>query len=160
MEALSRLGVPLAQGFLLGRPAPPWSSVDPAVAARLREVHARGQLRENVVSIVEHVPLVAAGATAPAARVAVRVDDHGHPVALLLPLRRDHDPRGHRTSPVSLRVPASTGIAELARRVSTRPDDTRLDPVVCVDDVGAVIGIVRVEHLLTRLAEQHDAQHP
>jgi len=159
MEAFSRLGVPLAQGFLLGRPAPPWSPLAPEVAARLREVHARGQLRENIVSIVERVPLLPPGAAPITAGITVRIDGHGHPTGLLLPLRRSEDDQGHRVAPVSLRVPASTGIAELARRVATRPEDTRFDPVVCVDDIGAVIGIIRVEHLLARLAEQHEA-HP
>lgn len=156
MEAFSRLGVPLAQGYLLGRPAPPWSSLDPAVAARLREVHVRGRLRENVVSLVEPVELVPVEGAPTGRGAAVRVDAHGHPVALLLPWRRDQDPGGHRSAPVSLRVPASTGTAELARRVATRPEETRFDPVVCVDDVGAVVGLVRVEHLLARLADQHD----
>jgi EAL domain-containing protein (putative c-di-GMP-specific phosphodiesterase class I)/antitoxin (DNA-binding transcriptional repressor) of toxin-antitoxin stability system len=156
MEAFSRLGVPLAQGYLLGRPAPPWSTLDPAVAARLREVHARGQLRENVVSLVERVELVPADGAPTTTGTAVQVDAHGHPVALLLPLRRDRDPAGHRVAPVSLRVSASAGTAEVARRVATRPEETRFDPVVCVDDVGAVVGVVRVDHLLARLAEQHE----
>jgi hypothetical protein len=86
----------------------------------------------------------------------VRVDGLGRPVAVLLPLRRGADRPGHRAAPVSLRAAASTGVAELARRVVTRPEDTRFDPVVCVDDVGAVLGVVLVEHLLTRLAEQDD----
>ena len=156
MEAFSRLGVPLAQGFLLGRPAPPWSSLDPVVAARLRAVHVRGQLRENVISLVERVELVTAGGSPVGSGTAVRVDDHGRPTALLLPLRRDQDPGGHRAAPVSLRAAASTGVTDLALRIVTRPEDTRFDPVVCVDDVGAVVGVVHVEHLLTRLAEQHD----
>lgn len=158
MEAFSRLGVPLAQGFLLGRPAPPWAPLDPAVAERLRRVHARGQLREHVASLVERAELVPADASPQGAGPVVRVDAHGHPVALLLPLRRDGDGPGHRTAPVSLRVPASTGVAELAQRVATRPAETRFDPVVCVDDVGAVVGLVHVEHLLTRLAEEHDSR--
>ncbi len=65
MEAFSRLGVPLAQGFLLGRPAPPWSSLDPAVADRLRRSHAQGLLRENIASLVERVELVAGDAEPP-----------------------------------------------------------------------------------------------
>ena len=156
MDAFSRLGVPLAQGFLLGRPAPPWSSLDPAVADRLRRSHAQGLLRENIASLVERVELVAGDAEPSGPGPAVRVDGLGRPVAVLLPLRRGNDRPGHRAAPVSLRAAASTGVAELARRVVTRPEDTRFDPVVCVDDVGAVLGVVHVEHLLTRLAEQDD----
>jgi EAL domain-containing protein (putative c-di-GMP-specific phosphodiesterase class I) len=157
MEAFSRLGVPLAQGFLLGRPARPWAVLDADVASRLREVHLRGQLRENVAGLLERVQLVSDSTPPIGGDVAVRVDAHGHPVHLLIPLRRMQDSAGYREAPVSLRVPLSTGASELACRVATRAEDTRFDPVVCVDDIGAVIGIVRVEHLLTHLAAQHDS---
>jgi Mg/Co/Ni transporter MgtE len=55
---------------------------------------------------------------------------------------------------VSLRVPASATVAEVAQRVVTRPEACRFDPVVVVDDVGAVTGLVRVELLLARLADE------
>ncbi len=152
MDAFLRLGVPLGQGYLLGRPAPPWSQLDPAVAERLRLRSSRARLVENVVSLLEEVAVEGEGPL-PEDRVAVRVDRHRHPVALLLPVRRADDQPGHRVAPVSLRVPASAGVAEVARRVVARPESCRFDPVVCVDDVGAVAGIVRVERILSRLAE-------
>lgn len=59
---------------------------------------------------------------------------------------------GHRSAPVSLRLPASATVAEVAQRVVTRPEACRFDPIVVVDDLGAATGVVRVESLLTRLA--------
>lgn len=79
----------------------------------------------------------------------------GHPRWLLVPHRRDDDPPGHRRAPVSLRVPASAGLSEVAQRVAARPEATRFDPVVCVDAYGAALGIVRVERLLVQLAAAH-----
>jgi hypothetical protein len=152
MDAFLRLGVPLGQGYLLGRPAPPWSQLDPAVAERLRLRSSKARLVENVVSLLEEVAVEGEGPL-PEDRIAVRVDRHRHPVALLLPVRRADDQPGHRVAPISLRVPASAGVAEVARRVVARPESCRFDPGVCVDDVGAVAGIVRVERILSRLAE-------
>jgi hypothetical protein len=53
---------------------------------------------------------------------------------------------------VTLRVPALAGVREVARRAAARPEHCRFDPVVCVDDVGVAVGVVRVERLLIRLA--------
>lgn len=151
--AFLRLRIPLGQGYLLGRPAPPWSELDPSVVARLRSGVARAALVEHVASLVDVVsidgrtPMVAG-------RIGLRLDAYDHPVALLLPLHRADDvPGGHRVAPVSLRVPASAGVAEVARRVVARPEHCRLDPVVCVDEVGRAVGVVRIERLLLRLAE-------
>ena len=53
---------------------------------------------------------------------------------------------------MSLRVPALAGVREVARRAAARPEHSRFDPIVCVDDVGVAIGVVRMERLLLRLA--------
>lgn len=156
LEAFLRLGVPLGQGYLLGRPGPPWAELDPQVRDRLRASAAHAKLVDQVASLVERVPLMAAGTQGPppAGSVALRLDDLRHPVALLLPSRRELDDPGlHRPVAVSLRVASSTGVVELARRVAARPAHSRFDPVVVVDDLGQAVGVVRVEHLLLRLID-------
>lgn len=153
LDAFQRLHVPLGQGYLLGRPAPPWSQLDEQTATRLRVGAARARLVAHVASLVETVPL-ADPAPLPSGRVGLRVDQNGHPVALLLPLDRHTDNDGtHRVTRVSLRVAASTSVVELARRIAARPERCRFDPIVCVDDLGRAAGIVRVESVLLRLAE-------
>lgn len=153
LEAFLRLRVPLGQGYLLGRPAPPWSRLDPQVLARLRAGAARASLVEHVASLVEDVPVEGRRAVAPG-EVGLRLDAGSRPVALLLPLQRAQDePAQHRVAPVSLRVPAATGVVEVARRVVARAEHCRFDPVVCVDGLGRAVGVVRVERLLLRLAE-------
>jgi EAL domain-containing protein (putative c-di-GMP-specific phosphodiesterase class I) len=152
MDAFVRLGVPLAQGYLLGRPSPPWATLDRETSARLRQSVNAAQLVENVASLVEPAELVSDGQQATGRGTAVRVDSFGHPIGLLIALRRDGDPAGHRAAPVSLRVPASATVAEVAQRVVTRPEVCRFDPIVVVDDIGAATGVIRVESLLTRLA--------
>jgi hypothetical protein len=55
---------------------------------------------------------------------------------------------------VSLRVPASADVVEVARRVVGRPEHCRFDPVVCIDERGRAVGVMRLERILLRLAEQ------
>jgi EAL domain-containing protein (putative c-di-GMP-specific phosphodiesterase class I) len=159
LEAFQRLRVPLGQGYLLGRPGPPWAGLDPQVARRLRAGAARARLVEHVASLVEAVPVQRAfpgppHRPLPEDQVALQVDATGRPVGLLLPVHRAGDPHGaHRTADVTLRVAASTEVVELARRIAARPPASRFDPVVCVDDLGRATGVVRVERVLLRLAE-------
>ena len=154
LQAFLRLQVPLGQGWLLGRPGPPWVQLDPAVRDRLRRQAAQALLTEHVAGLAEPVVVVEDG-VAPDGVMGVEVDEFGHPRWLLVPHRRDDDPPGHRRAPVSLRVPASAGLSEVAQRVAARPEATRFDPVVCVDAYGAALGIVRVERLLVQLAATH-----
>jgi EAL domain-containing protein (putative c-di-GMP-specific phosphodiesterase class I) len=154
VEALLRLGVPLGQGWLFGHPGPAWPRLDPGIAAPLRFRSAKARLVEHVASLVEEVPTEGgpAGGVVPGDQLGLRVDPAGRPVALLLPRRRGADRPGHRIAPVSLRVPALAGVREVARRAAARPEHSRFDPIVCVDDVGVAVGVVRVERLLLRLA--------
>ncbi|WNV75130.1 EAL domain-containing protein [Geodermatophilus sp. DSM 44513] len=149
--AFQRLQVPLGQGWLLGRPGPPWAGLDPAVAERLRRQAAQARLVEYVAALVEPIVVLQDG-RAPDGAIGVEVDGYGHPVSLLIPYRRGADPPGHRRAPVSLRVHSSTGLREIARRVAARPEETRFDPVVCVDARGNALGVVRIERLLLQLA--------
>lgn len=154
LQAFLRLRVPLGQGWLLGRPGPPWVQLAPEVRDRLRRQAAQAMLTEHLAGLAEPVLVVEDGEP-PAGSIGLEVDEYGHPRWLLIPLRRDGDPAGHRRAPVSLRVPASAGLSEVAERVAARAEENRFDPVVCVDANGAALGIVRVERLLLRLAAAH-----
>ena len=152
LEALLRLGVPLGQGYLLGRPAPPWSELDPGTAQLLRSRAATSRLVENVASLVEQVP----ADTAPRHdQIGLTTDVYGRPQALLLP--RHGDGPGHRRVAVTLKVAPSAGVIEVARRLVARAESHRFDPVVCVDGTGRAVGVIRVERLLLRLAGLKDA---
>lgn len=153
LEAFQRLRVPLGQGFLLGRPAPPWSTLNEQTAARLRRGAARATLVEHVASLVHTVPREDDGPP-PAGQVALRLNPQGRPLALLLPTHPHDDATGgHRIAPISLRVTGSTSVIELAQRIAARPEACRFDPVVCVDELGRATGIVPVVRVLLRLAE-------
>jgi EAL domain-containing protein (putative c-di-GMP-specific phosphodiesterase class I) len=153
LEAFLRLGVPLAQGYLLGRPGPPWATMHPQTVTRLRSSLRRIQFTDHVASLVEEVP-VEGLATLAATEVALRLDDLGRPIALLLPFRREHDDLSeHRVAPITLRVPLSAGIIDVARRLVARPEHCRFDPIVCVDERGRALGVVRTERVMLYLAQ-------
>jgi EAL domain-containing protein (putative c-di-GMP-specific phosphodiesterase class I) len=152
LAAFARIGVPLAQGWLFGRPAAGFEPLTEDVTAMIRRESARAKLAESIISLVTPAP------TAP---VGTEADDTEEPPALIL---LDHegfprelslaDPRTgeRRVVPVTLRVLPSTPTAEAARRAMTRPAAYRFDPLLCTDPGGTVVGLVAVDDLVHHLA--------
>jgi len=143
LAAFARLGVPLAQGWLLGRPTPDFAPLAPDVVRLVRAQVARAQLTDTVASLLRPVRQCALGEEA-GVPPAVLVGPQGEPAALLLA-----DPRTAEvyTAPVSLRVHPTTDIGEALQRALTRPPAQRFDPVVCTDPGGNVLGLLRIEDL-------------
>ncbi len=142
-EALVRLGVPLAQGFLLGRPARRMLAGPLAWPRPRRPPHARALTRLAVPA-----PAVRAREAAralaeldPGAHVAV-VDARGRPVGLLAP---GDDPALPRPA---LRAQGQEDAAAVARRAMARAPAARFDPVICCDERGRYVGLVPVDALV------------
>jgi EAL domain-containing protein (putative c-di-GMP-specific phosphodiesterase class I) len=143
LAAFARLGVPLAQGWLLGRPAPDFAALAPEVAPVVRSQVARARLTESVASLIRPLRQVAADEE-PGIPPAVVVGPLGEPQSLLLADARTGE---IYTSPVSLRVHPSADITETLQRALTRAPAQRFEPVVCTDPTGTVVGLVRIEDL-------------
>lgn len=156
LDALARLGVPLGQGYALGRPAPAMAEIDRDLVRRLRQRALVGVRGTGVEGLVERLPAVAADPTAvrvvldaqPHLEHVVTVDAAGRPLGVLdrAAFERGEAPR----EPLCLRAQATPG--DLARRAMTRPLAQRWDPVVCVDDAGAYVGVVPLERVVGVLA--------
>jgi EAL domain-containing protein (putative c-di-GMP-specific phosphodiesterase class I) len=144
LAALARLGVPLAQGWLLGRPTPDPAPLAPEVAALVRTHAARAQVGTGVAALVRPVRQSDIGEPPPAVPPAVLVAEQGEPVALWLACPRTGEAH---TAPVSLRAQSSDDAAGTLQRAMARPPALRFDPVVCTDAAGAVVGLLRVEDL-------------
>ena len=86
----------------------------------------------------------ALGEEQPGVPPAVLVGPQGEPTALLLA-----DPRTGEvyTAPVSLRVHPTTDVREVLQRALTRAPAQRFDPVLCTDQSGHVLGLLRLEDL-------------
>jgi EAL domain-containing protein (putative c-di-GMP-specific phosphodiesterase class I) len=144
LAAFLRLGVPLGQGWVLGRPAPHFAPLAPDVVRMLTAQSARARLTESVASLLRPVRQVSLGEPALGVPPAVLVGPLGEPVGLLL---ADARTGAAVPAPVSLRVHPSADVTETLQRALTRPPATRFDPVVCTDPTGTVLGLLRVEDL-------------
>jgi EAL domain-containing protein (putative c-di-GMP-specific phosphodiesterase class I) len=149
LAVFARLGVPLAQGWLLGRPAPHFAPLSPEVAQLVRKQVARAQLAESVASLLRPIRQREAfdGDDGPAPYVVL--DRTGVPTELVL---ADQRTGGSYRAPVSLRVHPSAGVTETLQRALTRRPVHRFDPVLCTDRNGAVLGVLRVEDLASAAA--------
>ncbi|CAB4945508.1 unannotated protein [freshwater metagenome] len=162
LRSLLGLGVPLGQGYLLGRPAPTMATLPADIAGVLRDGRpGRGGARV-VSSLVEDAvvrtrrsvpgdPLVGTPhprGVAPVAAEApvVLVDEHGVPVGLEI----DGAPVATRARPMC--VMPGEEVAAVALRATGRPAAERLLPVVCCDELGRPIGVIAVDRLLESLA--------
>jgi EAL domain-containing protein (putative c-di-GMP-specific phosphodiesterase class I) len=149
LAVFARLGVPLAQGWLLGRPTPHFAPLTPEVVQLVRAQVARAQLAESVASLLRPVRQHEPGDDTVSPPPYVLMDDAGVPVELVLADPRTNTPY---RAPVSLRVPPSASVAETLQRALTRPPVTRFDPVLCTDRAGVVVGLLRVEDLAAAAA--------
>jgi EAL domain-containing protein (putative c-di-GMP-specific phosphodiesterase class I) len=158
LETLIRIGVPLGQGYLLGRPAPDRRDLHPDVGGRIRELAGTWNEGDAVAPLVEAVVAVGAGATGEALarfeadrglEVVPVLDRWERPVALH---RRADALAGSDPVPEVLRVQEVEAVAAVARRAMGRPRPSRFDPVLCIDGMGRYRGVVRVERLLESLA--------
>ena len=149
LAVFARLGVPLAQGWLLGRPAPDFAPLTPEVTDLVRKQVARAQLSESVASLLRPIRQreAFAGDDGPAPYVVL--DRTEVPTELVLADPRTGAP--YRT-PVTLRVHPSAGVSETLQRALTRPPVHRFDPVLCTDRQGNVLGILRIEDLASAAA--------
>lgn len=179
LGAFIRLGVPLAQGWLFGRGTTGWTELPDDLGEHVRLLGAQARLVEAIGSLVETAATVGPGeegvarallSADPGLELVVVVDGHRRPVELV---RRGHrageQPGATTVTPVGLRVGVSDNLVDVATRAMTRQRNSRFDPVVCVDDVGRLVGVVAVERITLRLAagarcgpsaDVHDPAHP
>jgi EAL domain-containing protein (putative c-di-GMP-specific phosphodiesterase class I) len=144
LAAFARLGVPLGQGWLLGRPSPVFAPLSAEATDLLRAQAARARLTDSVAGLVRPVRQCTVGEETPGVPPVALVGPHGEPTALLL-----SDPRTAEvyTAPVSLRVHPTTDVTEALQRALTRAPAVRFDPVLCTDRTGSVLGLLRIEDL-------------
>ncbi len=144
LAAAHRLGTRLAQGWLLGRPAPGPRPLAPETERLLRAHAARARRSQTVAGLVRPVRQVAVGTAVPGIPPVVLVGDDEQPLGLRLADRRMG---AVRTAPASLRVTPDADVRQTLRRALIRPPAQRYDPVVCTDATGAVVGLLRLDDL-------------
>jgi len=151
LHAVAALDLPLAQGFLLGRPAPEMAPVEAGLQQRILRQASRpeggvGALMQIAISVAPGERPESRLDPSIAAQVAVRVDEFDRPVGLLV--RRGQD---IEELPVMCTEPA-TPAPDLALRAMARESGLRFTPAACCDGRGRLLGIVPIERLVESLA--------
>ncbi|GAB3555792.1 hypothetical protein GCM10027404_33190 [Arthrobacter tumbae] len=158
LDALAGLGVPLVQGYYLGRPGDPWARIAGEAALRLA---SRNQVEHSTTlraitepAVTVHTVEEAAGvfASDPRLQTVVLVDgENRRPVCLV-------HAAGAAMGVVNdgMRANLDTPVHEALARCMTRPDVERFDPVLVTDNAGRFAGIARMERLITALTAAHE----
>jgi EAL domain-containing protein (putative c-di-GMP-specific phosphodiesterase class I) len=157
LDVLVGMGVPLGQGYALGRPSAPWSSVPPAMAARIRLATSRRDTGGTTIErVLEERPVVPEGSPLRATKlftadpdldVAVVVGEGRRPAGLVT---REQTLRGEPAWPATV-VQRSSECGSVLRRAMTRPRPIRFHPLVCCDELGRYLGVVLVERLVEQV---------
>lgn len=159
LDALVRLGVPLGQGFALGRPVAAMGELDREVARRMRQRTLSGVNTERLSGLKEAALVVpiqggpdavtTAFAAEPHAEHAVVLAPDGRPVGVLD--RPAHDRGTPPRAPLCLF--GVMPVTDAARRAMARPLGTRFDPIAIVDQRGAYLGVVPIDRIVAVLAK-------
>ncbi len=146
LTAALRCAGALGRGWLFGPPSPVFGPLPSSVTELLRTRRARIRVVAGVLPLVRpvHVTRASASGIAPA----LEVDGDGAPIALLVA-----GPAGTTwRRPVSLCVLPGAGAGETLRLALGRPVEQRHDPVLCIDEAGHPLGILRVADLVRATA--------
>ena len=158
LAELKRLGVPLAQGWYLGRPGAPWRPVEHDAFAFLTDAALSARSAEPLRPLVDQRPSLAAGAALdqagglfaafPGAAALAAPDRQGRPRLLV---RRTDVTRGRLEPIPAMLVDTRMEVSEALRRAMTRPLESRYDPLIAHDDLGSYVGMIGVDRLVLEL---------
>ncbi len=147
---LQAIGVPLAQGYLLGRPAPAWAPLAPGVAGELEAGGTRSD--PGLRHLLSLAPSALVGDPVPAGP-----SWDGEPWVVVVDAdQRPHGLVDESSSVTGVRVEAlranvSSTPAEVAHRIATTGADPSV-PVIVTDNAGRYLGVVTITALLVHLA--------
>jgi EAL domain-containing protein (putative c-di-GMP-specific phosphodiesterase class I) len=140
LDTLIGLGVPLGQGWALGRPQPQMLAALPAEdVAHIRMTAARTSLTGSVASLARH-----ARVGRDREQCDVLVAENGMVVEV-------RDALG-RWVP-AMTVAPSTSVVDAARRAMVRHELRRWDPLVCTDANGAVVGTIPMDGVMLAVCD-------
>jgi EAL domain-containing protein (putative c-di-GMP-specific phosphodiesterase class I) len=149
LAILARIGVDLAQGFLL---SPPRAGF-PQVPARLLVGQVRKERRlrfgRELAAVADPVRTVRSTSGLEDGVVAVGVDQHGRALFVADWVAG----RGRMVRPAT-EIPAGASLATCIATVGARGADGRPEPLVVVDEHHRVLGVVRVERAIALAARQ------
>ncbi|MFA9444802.1 EAL domain-containing protein [Egicoccus sp. AB-alg6-2] len=145
LDELVSIGVPLGQGYLLGRPAQEFTGEIPMSIVRAILDRIALQVETADMATLLERPTQRVGDVLVFDRdIALEIDGFRRPAALLL--------TGRGREPGLLLAKITESVRGVAQRAVTRVAGAWSDPVVMTDGRGTAIGIVRVSRMLEHLA--------
>lgn len=156
LSTLAQLGVPLARGPFIGAPGPTWPTTSTASRRALparASAPAAGRLRpllQPARTTRGDLDALALDPDTTGLDHVVVVDDFDRPVALV-----HRSPDGRWVPSDVLAVNVDTPAAQVVVRAMARPAPQRFSPVACTDDQGRLVGVLRIERLVTHVADEH-----
>ncbi|MDE1161879.1 MAG: EAL domain-containing protein [Acidobacteriaceae bacterium] len=150
LREIVRLGIPLGQGYFLGRPSPQMNALTPECVALLRSQKKVALAGASLAQYAEACETATSLTLAhglllkeEAFSVIVVLDNWSRPVDMV----ERHALVGLRSLQGLTRVQASSTASEVLTRMLNRSASERFDPVAVVDERGLFQGILRVERL-------------
>lgn len=156
LDELIDIGIPLGQGYYLGRPN---SSMSPIMPERAAEIRSRNQVHQTGVGLQKHLQVCPAEPNPATAQTLLLCDSSVEVVAVIDNWRRPielverHPISGIRRIFDILKIQLFTDPAEVLHRALTRPTITRFDPVAVIDNQGEFLGIVSIDRLMRALLD-------
>lgn len=149
LRVLRQLGVPLGQGYFLARPAPPWAELRNEALGLLSGTPLAVRSPSIAYRLLESCPTCRDDEPWPAAKISLRLVD-GRPIAMkVVEGCLSHERASHEL----LRIKRESSLASVGQRAVTRDEAYCWDPLVCVDELGRYVGILRMPRLVSALAE-------
>lgn len=156
LDAFARMGVPLGQGWVFGKPTVKPQRIDDDLAVRLKFRAGLTRHIEKLASLVDMSIPTTSDARDPwrdlrSGDMVVVLDEERRPAGIAI-----------RTGSVTQLTPVMTAVASESTnhallRAMTRPSDSRFAPLVCVDRAGRYVGIIRADALARAVARQSDS---
>ena len=152
LDTLVSLGVPLVQGYLLARPAPPWAGIEFELAHRLasRQSAARKTVLRDVVepapAVLDLAEAIGAFTEDPGLASVVLIDADLRPISVLT-----SDAAALGVVSQGMRANLDTPRGDALDRSMTREAAYRFEPLLVTDNAGRFAGIARLERMITAL---------
>lgn len=151
LQVLASLRVPLAQGWLMSRPASPWPTLANDTIEMIQQTTAQAGLTDQIAPLIRECTFIdrtvwcASNAAPPSGdrRETVVVDGEGGPVGVVT-----REARGNRYLAPAMTVLSSSPPIEIAKRAMARAACHRGVPLICVDRRGKPLGIIDISELI------------
>jgi EAL domain-containing protein (putative c-di-GMP-specific phosphodiesterase class I) len=151
LNELMHLGVPLGQGYYLGRPNP---VMNPLHEERASDIRSRNQAQSTSAGLQRFLQPTPSLATPQAAQTMLAVDLSVDTVVVLdkwsrpIEIVERHPVAGIRRVQDIMKTQLLSDPAETLHRALTRPALTRFDPITVIDSQGEYLGILSIDRLM------------